>query len=190
MLRLALTMSVAALALAACGKKDAAATGEAAPTAAKASGVNLGATPKRKPGLWTQSMTADGTTQVTKLCLDAAAEDKLAMVGGSISKDICSESSMTPKIGGGWTYSSVCKVGDGTTTSTGTITGDFNSAYKMEAKSVTVGSSMAQANGPHEMMVEAKWEGPCPADYKPGDMALPNGMKVNMLEMSGMTAAK
>ncbi len=31
--------------------------------------------------------------------------------------------------------------------------------------------------------MEAKWIGPCKADQKPGDMVMPNGTKVNMLEM-------
>jgi hypothetical protein len=32
--------------------------------------------------------------------------------------------------------------------------------------------------------MEATWQGPCPADMKPGDMAMPNGMKINMMDMA------
>jgi hypothetical protein len=34
-------------------------------------------------------------------------------------------------------------------------------------------------------IVEAKWVGPCKAGQKPGDMMMPNGMKMNVLEMTG-----
>ena len=40
-----------------------------------------------------------------------------------------------------------------------------------------------QMNGEHAMTLEATWKGPCPADFKPGDMELPGGMKINMLTM-------
>jgi hypothetical protein len=33
------------------------------------------------------------------------------------------------------------------------------------------------------MTLDATWKGPCPADFKPGDMELPGGMKINMLTM-------
>ena len=33
------------------------------------------------------------------------------------------------------------------------------------------------------MTVAAKWLGPCEADQKPGDLILPNGMKMNLRDM-------
>jgi len=29
-------------------------------------------------------------------------------------------------------------------------------------------------------VIQARWVGPCKADQKPGDMILPNGMKINV----------
>jgi hypothetical protein len=40
-------------------------------------------------------------------------------------------------------------------------------------------------NGSHKMVLDAVWQGPCPAGFKPGDMELPGGMKINVLEMAG-----
>jgi hypothetical protein len=45
---------------------------------------------------------------------------------------------------------------------------------------------MAQANGTHDMEMTGTWEGPCPADMKPGDMLLPGGVKVNLNSMAAM----
>jgi hypothetical protein len=50
----------------------------------------------------------------------------------------------------------------------------------VELTSSTSGSPMPQANGvQHKTMIEATWEGPCPADMKPGDMEV-NGFKMNL----------
>ena len=70
-------------------------------------------------------------------------------------------------------------------TTTGKATGDFNSKYVIKATSVTTGSSMAQTNGTHEMEMTGTWEGACPANMKPGDMTLPNGMTMNLNSLPG-----
>jgi hypothetical protein len=33
-------------------------------------------------------------------------------------------------------------------------------------------------------IIEARWTGPCKADQKPGDMIMPNGMKINIKQIS------
>jgi hypothetical protein len=40
------------------------------------------------------------------------------------------------------------------------------------------------------MTIEAKWTGACKADQKPGDMVLPNGMKMNINDIPRMPGAK
>src|SRR3990167_3793833 len=148
MVRRALTVTVAVLALAACGKKDektAAASGDAAPAAANAPAAGPVAMPRRKPGLWTQTVTMAEFSQTTRICLDEAAEAKLSVLGGQTTQDMCEKTSMTPRPGGGWSFSSVCDMGSGgKTTSTGTITGDFDSRYRMESDSTTEGAAAPQ----------------------------------------------
>jgi hypothetical protein len=98
---------------------------------------------------------------------------------------MCSKTAMSRGLDGSWSFSSVCNVGaGGKTTTSGVITGDFNSKYEMTAESTTEGASAPQMNGPHKMAMEAVWVGPCPAGFKPGDMELPGGMKMNMLAMA------
>jgi hypothetical protein len=182
--------AVSVLALAACGKKtdtaaSAGANGTAATAVASAPAAPQ-APPSRKSGLWTQTITSDAMNrtmnQTMKMCLDAAADQKMKFWGSSQAgkSTDCTEQRVTPHLGGGWDFHSVCQMGEsGTITSDGSATGDFNSHYKVEVTAVTAGSPMAQANGTHKMSIEATWNGPCPADMKPGDMELPGGMRIN-----------
>jgi hypothetical protein len=182
-----LAMSVGALALSACNKpagdKAVSAEGAAKPATATAPPHPL-AMPSRKPGLWKQTVSTSGIRQVSSICLDKAAEAKLAVWGAGASKDVCQQTSVSA-VPGGWAFKSSCDMGSGgKTVSQGTVTGDFNTSYRVEAESTTEGAGAPQMNGPHKMTMEATWEGPCPADMKPGDMALANGMKMNMLDMA------
>lgn len=176
--------------LAGCQKSDEAAkTGEAAQASATA--PNVAATPpKRKPGLWAQTVSTAGMTQTTKLCLDEATEARMTAWGQQVSEGMCAKNAITPAAGG-WAFESECDMGQaGKTVTKGTATGDFNSRYVIKATSTTTGASMAQANGAHEMEMTAAWEGPCPAGMKPGDMSLPGGMTINLDQMSAMGRGK
>jgi hypothetical protein len=182
-----LALSAAALALGACGKPagDKAASAEGAGKAATATAPAGPMTmPSRKPGLWQQTVTTTGMQQVSSICLDKASEAKLSVWGTGASKDMCQQSEISP-VPGGWAFKSSCDMGTGgKTVSHGTITGDFDSSYKLQAESTTEGAGAPQMNGAHMMSMEATWEGPCPPDMKPGDMTLPGGMKINMLDMA------
>ena len=96
----------------------------------------------------------------------------------------CEHTEVKPRLGGGWEFSSSCDMGSGHITSHGVASGDFNSHYTVEIDSTTTGSPMPQANGAHKMKIDAVWQGPCPAGMRPGDMTLPGGMKINMIDMA------
>ncbi len=171
---------IGALALSGCGKP----AGQAAapkPAAAPSIPIKL-AMPTRKPGLWKQTISTSGMSQQTSLCLDAAVQTKLSLLGDGLGKSACQQTSYAP-IPGGWSFSSTCNIGNGTTVSQGTATGDFNSRYIVENESTTTGAPNARMNGAHKMSITAEWTGPCPTGMVPGDMTLPGGMKVNMLKM-------
>ncbi|MBU1378662.1 MAG: DUF3617 family protein [Alphaproteobacteria bacterium] len=187
-MRMVAVLGVSLLALAACSKKDdktAAATGEASPAAASASSGPM-APPKRKPGLWAQTATSQGSTQSMTLCLDEATEAKLTVWGGQATADMCPKNVIT-RTPGGFTFDSECNLGGaGKVVTKGVATGDFNSKYVIKATSVTTGSSMAQANGTHDMEMTGEWKGACPAGAKPGDMSLPGGVTMNINQIAGM----
>lgn len=189
MKRAILVSGLALLALGACAKKtETAATGEAVATTATAPAPMT--PPTRKPGLWEQKISTANINQTMKMCIDEAVEQKMKWWGSQASgKSDCAEQKITPHLGGGWDFHSVCKMGEsGTVTSDGQATGDFGSHYKVEVNSVTAGSPMAQANGPHKTTIEATWTGPCPAGMIGGDMEMPGGMKINMLHAMDATA--
>ena len=174
------------LALAACSRKPEspeAGSTAAAPEASR-SAVPL-TPPARKPGLWEQAMTSGRINQVTQICLDETVAKRLSAFGQQPSKTPCEKNVVTGKPGGGWEFTSVCDLGGaGRVESHGVATGDLRSHYVVDIDSTTTGASMLQANGPHRMKLEAAWKGPCPDDMRPGDMTMPGGMKLNMMDIA------
>jgi hypothetical protein len=79
------------------------------------------------------------------------------------------------------TIDAVCTVAGKTRTTHIVIAGSFDSAYTMTVTGQTEGQP---AGAPATL--SAKWLGPCTADQKPGDMIMPNGMKMNIQSMQNM----
>ncbi|HEY2254186.1 MAG TPA: hypothetical protein VGI11_00995, partial [Variovorax sp.] len=75
-----------------------------------------------------------------------------------------------------------------TATTHSVITGDFNTAYHMESRSTYSPPMMGRSEG--AIAMDAKWLGPCQAGQKPGDMMMPNGMKMNVFEMGAPAPKK
>lgn len=175
-------IGIAVLATAACSKADKAADANTA--AAPAAAVEV---PKRKPGLWKQTMLVEeaGVLQTVQICLDAASDSKLAWWGQQGFKQACSKSEVTRQPDGSWKFSSVCSGAGVKTTNDGSAVGDFNSKYQLKAASTTTGAPVPAMNGSRTITIDAEWLGECPAGMKPGDIDLPNGQRVNMLEVSG-----
>ncbi len=188
-MRVYAVLGLSLLALTACSKKDdkvAAATGDAAPAAGNVAAPGPMAAPKRKPGLWSQTVSSDGSSQTIKLCIDTATEAKLSVWGAQAGSEACSQNTFmrTPN---GFSFDSACDMGPaGKITTKGVGTGNFDTRYEIKATSVTTGSGMAQANGTHEMTITGTWDGPCPAGMKPGDMNLPGGVTMNINDIPAM----
>jgi hypothetical protein len=151
--------------------------------------ITLGATlalavemPPRKAGLW-EVKTGDGNGPAFRQCIDAATDRLMqeragTFVGpGGISPQ-CSKHDVQ-KSGDTLTIDATCTTAGKTITSHAVVVGSFDSGYTMTA--TTQGDGIA--GGTHTVTVTAKWLGPCAADQKPGDMIMPNGMKVNLLDM-------
>lgn len=189
-MRVVAVLTVGLVALCACSKKDekAAAADGAGASAGAAAPAGPVAMPKRKPGLWSHTINAEGVQQAMKLCIDADTDAKMTVWGQAASKEMCAKNVVTV-VPGGYAFESECDMGQmGRTSGKGTVTGDFNSAYTVKTTSTTTGSSMPQANKTSEMTLTAKWEGACPAGMKGGDakMTLPGGreMTINMEQMT------
>ena len=185
-MRKAIVFAASLLALAGCHKKPGGAPKPpAVPGAPPAAGTSgPAALPQRAEGLWEQKVSARGMTQVSRICLDKAVEQRFTWWGQHAGQGACSHTEITPRAGGGWAFASSCDMGAGGRTETkGVVTGDFAKAYKLTADSTVSGAKAPEMNGTHQMTLEAAWQGPCPAGMQPGDMLLPGGMKINMMKV-------
>lgn len=177
-------------AVAACGQKSATQSGtktaEAPPKAATAPAPAAPAPttwPKRKPGLWTQTMTlkAQGFTRSFRFCVDDTSDEKMGLDTQGDDKR-CQRQSMTRGTDGGWTVVSTCDMGAaGKTDSTIHVAGDFNTRYVMDVTSTTTGAAQPAMNGEHRMEMTAEWSGACPAGWSGGDVEMPGGRRINLL---------
>ncbi len=153
--------------------------GASAPPATAAEGLGAPAIPARKAGWWEITMTTGAKPQVIRMCTDAATEKANSAVGTDLSAlGKCSQSTIS-RTPAGWSFASTCKVGSFTTSSTGTATGDFSTRYRVESVTKMTPAPTPALAQTH-MVIEAKWAGPCPADRKPGDMVMGNGMVMRM----------
>jgi len=182
--------AVGLLALSACNKKPAqtpqapAAPGSTPSVAAPAPAAAPASMPARTPGLWEQKVSSRGMTQVSRICLDKAVEQRFTVWGQHAGQGACSRTRLAPRAGGGWEFASSCDMGEnGRTETRGQVSGDFAKAYKVSAESTIAGARAPQMNGTRAMTLEASWQGPCPAGMAPGDMLLPGGLKINMMQI-------
>ncbi|MBU1359941.1 MAG: DUF3617 family protein [Gammaproteobacteria bacterium] len=141
--------------------------------------------PARKPGLWEISVqsaaaSAKAPARATQQCIDAASDKAMREMGSTAGPSTCSSNSLR-KEAGNLVIDSVCKIGASTATTHSVVSGDFGSNYRMESRSTYSPPLAGLAEG--TAIVEAKWIGPCQADQKPGDMILPGGMKMNVLDL-------
>ncbi len=127
--------------------------------------------PHRKPGLWQNDMVIDGAKKSNQQCFDDASETKMEALG----LQHCSAHHVAHNADGSWTTTGTCEFQQGkTSTSTTTISGDFNSKLTM---------SSTMASGGPAPVITSTWTGPCKADQKGGDVIGPNGEKVNMIDV-------
>ncbi len=148
--------------------------------------------PARKAGLW-EINTGNGTA--IRQCIDAATDQAMqARAGGAPGggppggASQCAKHDVA-KSGDKVTIDSTCTTAGKTVSSHVVVSGSFDSAYTM----TVTNSGDGVPGGSHTMTLTAKWLGACAADQRPGDMIMPNGMKVNILDIQkrgvpGMTA--
>ena len=136
--------------------------------------------PNRKAGLWEIPTDAGNQAMKIQQCIDAATDHAMQARGGAAPQGDCSKRDVQ-KSGSTTTIDSVCTFGGKTRTSHIVITGSFDSEYTMTVTGQTEGQPAGRA-----VTLSAKWLGPCAADQRPGDMIMPNGMKMNIQNMQGM----
>jgi hypothetical protein len=139
--------------------------------------------PVRKAGLWEETTTVPGAPmapQVLRLCTDPSVEATLPWWGGVAQAGGCTEVSGKHNPDGTWSFESRCDLGAaGKTGITGVGSGDFNSRYEVKIRTVTAGAAEPKMNGPQQLTNVFEWKGQCPADWSPGDVEVPGGLRMN-----------
>ncbi|WP_137043660.1 DUF3617 family protein [Pseudolabrys sp. FHR47] len=141
--------------------------------------------PQRKAGLWELKMEFVGGNipgQTMKQCVDAATDKLMNQAYGGASGEACSKQDVS-KSGNTMTIDSVCKFGPATMTSHAVVTGSFDSAYTVDVQSSRAGGPPMPGGADTHMRISATWLGACAAGQKPGDIVMPNGMTMNVLDM-------
>lgn len=164
-MRLAAGICLAALALTACNKASDTTAGDAAAKVAAKPPVPPGidAAPHLKAGLW--EISVEGMPMKASSCIDDATQSDTAALGQSLDRRDCTRSDWN-RIPGGVAFSFDCTTDGRHMTSKGTVTGDFNSAYRMEAE--VTGSHDGQSFT-RKQVIDAKYQGACPSGMNPGD---------------------
>jgi hypothetical protein len=138
------------------------------------------ATPTRRAGWWEQSMTMNmrgkEQTMTTQMCTDPQIERESSVIAQAAGGQSCSRRDITP-VPGGWHVVSECSSRfGGSRTTTGMVTGDFQSHLHMDLVSQS-------ARGSDHVVMDTRWLGACPAGRRPGDVVMPGGQVMNVTEM-------
>ena len=71
------------------------------------------------------------------------------------------------------------------------IQGDFASSYTVKVStSLEADPARGQQASKRDMTIRARWLGPCKPGQKPGDIEMPNGIKMNILDLPGGAPAR
>ncbi|CAN5290103.1 DUF3617 family protein [soil metagenome] len=141
--------------------------------------------PPRKPGIWHMTVPNKDKNIEVYQCIDAATDKRLRDLGEAMPSARCStpiwrrEGSTTLVGESSCTGATSPSAPAAPYTLTTRVTGEFETDYQVQ---ITRTPPLANATGP-ALTLTAKWEGPCKADQKPGDMIMPGGRTINIDQM-------
>lgn len=156
---LTLTFIASAALLAACSNPESGKTGEAGKSEAPAAAAKA-----PKAGLWEQT-TSGGmipAPMTVKMCIGDPVEGSNPFEAPPAAGSECTQS------GTATDFKSTCTTNGMTVTSAGKVTGDMNSAYKVELTTTTTGANVPPQMAEMKMTIDAKRVGDCPAGVQPG----------------------
>lgn len=145
--------------------------------------------PQRRPGHWeiTMSTGTGAAASEVKLqaCTDAASERAMMAMGAGMMGQSCQRNEVR-RDGEGYVIDADCQMGPMRVVSLTRITGDFQSAYQTRTEGTV--SGMPGAGNQRTLTVQnARFVSTtCQGGLVPGDMLMPGGQKVNVLNMPGL----
>lgn len=136
--------------------------------------------PVRRAGLWEVKTAVAGHPGglTVRQCVDAATDRMMLSVTGPLADTACPRLEVA-RAGSTVTVEAACTLGDRPATARAVITGSFENAYEMKVTA----AGAAVPGGTVAMTVTGTWLGPCTADQRPGDVVMPGGVKLNIVEM-------
>jgi hypothetical protein len=145
-------------------------------------GLGAPSSPQRKPGLWEQTLQADGrpTPMVTQWCFDPASDRRSPALRKPPTRQGLCEKFQTSKNGDAYVTDSVCGFGGVKLTTHSELTGDFTTHYTVVSTLDVSGSPDPARDGQHKTTLTAVYKGDCPADIGPGQVKLPDGTVEDM----------
>ena len=145
--------------------------------------------PIRKAGLWEIKMVRTGSSlpAVTmQHCTDETTDKQMNGMAAPMAQHTCSKQDIR-KTATGYATDSVCTAAGLSITSHADVVGDFNSAYTVTIVSHAEGGPAGARDTTSR--IEAKWLGVCKADQKPGDVVMPDGRKMNLIDLQQRRSA-
>ncbi len=174
-LRTALLLGMAVASLAACNKPTAPAdTGSASSATAKP----VGDAPHLKAGMWesTAHVAQMPAGITTKMCMDDELGKKFQTMGAHSAGSTDCTTASTTHTGNTVDVAMVCNVhGE-------TVNSQIHMEYNDDSYTQTMSQTYSSGKAPTQTSVQGKYLGACPEGMKAGDMEMPGGMKINMVD--------
>jgi hypothetical protein len=143
--------------------------------------------PPLRPGLWEATTVSAGRPQrppaVTRLCLDRQTQRRVLDQLTFAMPLMCSRNELAMR-GGRFVTDSSCRFGASTIEGRTETTFYRDTGYRMEVVG-HVGPT-GQFAPMQKAVIDGRYAGSCPKGMKPGDMVLPNGLTLNLVQMSAM----
>lgn len=143
--------------------------------------------PVRQPGLWRQVSLVEGidTPVAVKLCIDKATDAQMAWWGPAARRN-CRTDKMSRKADGSWSFESDCQDANGVRIiRSGVVLGDFDRRYQIAVTTTVSGAKDPRLLGTRNLSIDAERLGGCPVGMRPGEVELPNGVRLRASDVLG-----
>ena len=139
--------------------------------------------PRRKPGLW--EIRSGASEQLglppVRLCVGDQTDTPEHHLDRKVGKRGACQLGAFKRVGINWVADSTCKDSRTTIVSQSTVTGDFQSHYRIDTV-ILYSPPLANNRREDSEYTEARWLGPCPDNQKPADLTIPGMGVLNMLD--------
>lgn len=145
----------------------------------------VGDPPHLRPGLWEASTSSSSRTrtapQVTRMCIDEQTQSRVLQQMSLAMVQMCSRHEYGMHAGR-FITNSYCTFAGSTIEGRTETTFYRDTAYHTEVVGRVMRGGHTEPS--QRTLIDARHVGKCPASMKPGDMALPNGQRLNLLQMT------